>query len=265
MDEGDAMAHRRLALAGLALVVAIGLTGCEPTEDQSAPAASSATTSAAPTAAATELAAAAAKLADDTARLDVSMTGLLSMTGVVDPQAQTARMTMDMGAVSDGTKAEVRKIGDDVWLKLKGPLGRLLNANDQWLHIEASELPAASSFNVLQGDDPAGTQAMVRAMTDVRRTGPRGFTGTVDLTKSPKYSPEMVRALGAKASAVPFTARTDEQGRLVELTTDLSAVVSGAGNVTTKFSDFGVAVDVIRPLPSETSELPSELRNVING
>jgi len=263
------MAHRRLAFASLALLATIGLAGCEPTEDQAAPGASSTAASPAASAgsatAAAELAAAAAKLAGDTAHLEVSMTGLMSMTGVVDPQAQTARMTMDMGAVSDGTKAEVRTIGDDVWLKLKGPLGRLLGANDQWMHLEAADLPAASSFNVLPGNDPGGVQAMVRAMTDVRRDGPYGFTGTIDLTKSPKYSPGTVRALGAGASAVPFTAKTDAQGRLVELTTDLSAVVSGAGNATTKFSDFGVAVDVARPPAAETTELPSQLRNVING
>jgi hypothetical protein len=269
------MPYRRSAYAGLALVAMIGLTGCNPTDDQSAPARSGASqpagtpeVSAAEAAlsadARDELATAAARLADDTVRVHVSVAGQMSMTGVIDPRSQDASMRVDMGQVDDGTQAEIRKLGPDVWVRLKGPVGTLIGADDQWLHLEAADLPETSTFNVITGDDPLGVRATVDAVTEVKRTGTGSFAGLVDLTRTPRYSKQTLSALGAKASAVPFTARIDGQGRLIELTTELSALVSGAGTATTRFSDFGVPVEVERPPADETTEAPSDLRSVLD-
>lgn len=270
------MPYRRSACVGLALVAMIGLTGCDPSDDQSAPApagsasaADPVTASAAPAALAADaraaLSAAAAKLADDTAKVRVSVAGQMSMTGVVDPRSQDASMRMDMGQVDDGTQADIRKIGPDVWLRLKGPVGTLFGTDDQWLHLDAADLPPTSNFNVMSGDDPVSVRAMVDAATKVERTGPAAFAGVLDLSKTAKYSPQTLSALGAKASAVPFTARVDGQGRLIELTTDLSTIASGAGTVRIRFSDFGVKVEVERPPAAETTEVPSDLKSVIDA
>jgi hypothetical protein len=265
------MVTRRSAIVGLALGALIGLTGCVPADDRSAPdpARPSAGLTASPAAQQSdvraELVAAAARLAHNTARVRVSVAGQMSMTGVIDPRSQDASMDMDMGMVDDGTKAEIRKVGPDMWVRFHGSLGTLLGAGDQWLHLSAADIPAESSFNVITGDDPAGVAAMVNAATEVERTGKDGFAGVLDLTRTPKYSARTLTALGAKASAVPFTAKTDAQGRLIMLTTDLSAIVSGAGTATTRFSDFGVAVDVEQPPAGETTELPAQLKSVIDA
>ena len=262
------MAIRRVALIGLVLAGVIGISGCGPTEDQSAPAAPpspSSSPSAEPDDPAAELAEAAARLADDTVRVRVAVTGQMTLTGVLDPRGQAAVAKVDMGAVDDGTQAEVRQVGKDVWIKLKGPVPAMLGGNGQWMHLSAAELSATSNFNVLPGDDPAGARAMIAAMTGIKRSGPHGFTGTMDLTRTSRYSAETLKALGAKAAFVPFTATTDAQGRLTALSTDLSAIVSGAGQLTTAFSDFGVPVDVERPPAAETTELPSELKSVIDA
>jgi hypothetical protein len=257
-------------LAGLALVALIALTGCRPTDDQAAPAVSRSASPPAPSAVpsadpATELAAAAARLGAGTLRIRSSVQGEMSLTGVVDPEAQNAELKMDMGSVDDGTQADIRKVGDDVWVRLRGPLGKLAGTGRQWLHLSASQMTPASSLAVIPGDDPGGALALARAVTAVQRAGPNGYTGTVDLTRTPKYSAATLKALGAKATAVPFTARTDAQGRLVQLTVDMSAVASGAGPASMSFSDFGVPVDVVRPPAAETTELPAELRSAMNA
>ena len=268
------MADRRLALL---LVAAIGLTGCSESGDQpaaapapslspsaSASASVSASASTQPDDPARDLTDAAARLADETARVRVAVTGQLTLTGVLDPRAQAALVKVDMGSVDDGAQAEVRKIGTDMWIRLRGPVPTMLGGTGDWMHLAAADLPAESSFNILPGGDPAGIRTMVAAMTGIKRTGPHTFAGTVDLARSPKYSAETLKALGARASFVPFTATTDAQGRLVALTVDLASIASGAGQLTTRFSDFGVAVDVEPPPADATTEVPSELKSVID-
>jgi hypothetical protein len=288
------MPLRRLASATLALVAMIALTGCDPAKEQPAPARSGAPDPSAATsesaavpdnvaasesaaasgsaaasdsavAARAALVAAAARLADDTARVRVSIAGQMSMTGVIDPRSQHASMRMDMGQVDDGTQAEIRQLGPDVWVRLQGPIGTMFGADDQWLHVAAADLPATSNFKIMTGDDPAGVRAVVDAATEVERTGANSFAGVLDLTRTSKYTAQTLASLGSKASAVPFTAKIDQQGRLIQLTTKLSAIVSGAGSATTRFSDFGVAVEVQRPPADETTELPSDLKSVIDA
>jgi hypothetical protein len=263
------MTNRRLAFAGLALVAAIGLSGCGPTEDRAAPAAGSSaarTQDAAQQASpAEDLAAAALKLGEDTVRVDMRMAGSIGMTGVLDPKAQTARMTMDMSALAKGTKVEMRKIGNDMYMKFGGSLGSMLGGGSKWMHVDVAKLADGSSFNIMPSDDPAGAKGLVKAMNGVERVGEHGFKGTIDLTKTPQYSKQALKSLGGKASSVPFTARTDDQGRLVELTVDMTGVTPGAGEMTTRYSDFGVAVDVAKPPVSQVTELPSQLKGMVGA
>jgi hypothetical protein len=268
------MTDRRLAIAGIALAATLGLTGCGPTDGQAQPRTS------APAAAeqgdpAADLAAAAQKLGEDSLRFQMEMVGSVTASGEADPKAGNARMSMDMGALGDGNKIELRKVGSDIYMKLDGALGQLLGAKSdkEWMHLDASKLPAGSSFNVMSPDDPAGTKAMIAAMTKVERVGEHGYRGSLDLAKSPTYNKkDSLKALGAN-TLVPFTAATDDQGRLVELTLDMSGlgastgagVVPGGGKVKTTYSGFGTKVSVEAPPAASVGELPSEYAALLNN
>jgi hypothetical protein len=266
------MRNRRLAIAGLALVAALGLTGCGPTEDKAkagtgAPAAGSAAAADAGQAdAKAELAAAAQKLGEESMKIDMDMAGTLSMTGVADPKSGTAKMSMEVGSLADDAKIDVRKVGNDLYLKFGGSLAKLLGSDTTkpWKRVDVAKLAEGSSFNIMPKDDPAGTKAMLAAMTKVERVGDHGFKGTLDLTKTPKYNKETLKALGTKATDVPFTATTDDQGRLTELTLDLTAMGAGAGKIKTTYTDFGTPVSVEAPPASQVGELPSELSGLLN-
>jgi hypothetical protein len=267
------MRNRRLAIAGVALVAALGLAGCGPAQDKAkagtgAPAAATAAaTGTGQTDAKAELAAAAQKLAEDSMKIDMDMAGTMSMTGVADPKAGTAKMSMDMGSLADNAKIEVRKVGNDIYLKFGGSLAKLVGSASAkpWMRLDVAKLSEGSSFNIMPKDDPAGTKAMLAAMTKVERVGDNGFKGTLDLTKTPKYHKESLKALSTKATDVPFTATTDGQGRLTELTLDLSAMGAGVGKIKTTYSDFGTPVSVEAPPAAQVGELPSELSGLLNN
>jgi hypothetical protein len=268
------MRNRRPAIAGLALVAALGLTGCGPADSAAQPG-SSAAAVAEQAEPAAELAAAAQKLGEQSLRFEMEMVGAITASGEADPKGGNARMTMDMGALGDGNKIELRKVGTDVYMKFGGAVGQMLGgqSSKEWMHVDAAKLPAGSSFNVMSPDDPAGTKAMVAAMTKVERVGANGYRGSLDLAKSPTYNKkDSLKALGGN-TLVPFTAGTDDLGRLVELTLDMSGLgasagagaVPGGGKVKTTYSDFGTKVSVAAPPAAQIQELPSELAGVLNN
>ena len=252
------MMDRRLMIAGLALAGTLGLTGCGPADgpDQRGTGAPAAAGQGDARAA---LAAAAQKLGEDSLRFEMGMGGAVSASGEADPQAGNARMSMDLGALGGGDKMELRKVGDDIYLKFGGAGGLLGGRSDkEWMHADAAAFPA-------------GTKKMITAMTAVERAGANGYRGSLDLAKSPTYNKKGSLSGLAGNTLVPFTAATDDQGRLVELTLDMSALgassgagaVPGGGKMKTTYSDFGTEVSVAAPPAAAVQEMPSELASML--
>ncbi|BFU42587.1 hypothetical protein KRMM14A1004_08240 [Krasilnikovia sp. MM14-A1004] len=248
------------------LAAAVTVTGCGPNDKPAASGTPTAATeqAAAPADPTAELAAAITKLNEDTMKVSMTMVGGISMNGVADPKAQTAELKMIMGAAGKGTEMEVRKVGTDVYMKIGGELGKLAGGGGKWMHMDTTKLPGGASLGALSGDDPAGTKTLMKAVTDVKRTGEGTFSGTIDLTKAPQYGADKLKELGGKVSAVPFTAKV-EQGRLVEMTVDMSSISPAAGKMTSKYSDFGTPVSVSRPDKSEITELPSQFKGLLGS
>jgi hypothetical protein len=207
---------------------------------------------------AAELAAAAAKLGEQSMKVRMEMAGGVSVSGVADPKAQTADMSMSTGTGSGGTDIKMLRVGNDMWMKFGGSLGTLAG-NGKWMHLDIKEM-----VNGAYGD-PAATAKMINATANVQRTGDHAFKGTLDLTKAQTVSKAAVKAMGDKANAVPFTARTDETGRLVELTVDMGGIAPGAGTMKSTYSDFGTPVSVKAPPAAQVEELPSQLKGILNG
>ncbi|MFI5931610.1 hypothetical protein [Actinoplanes sp. NPDC051494] len=267
------MRVRRPAIAALALVAALGLAGCGPEESASSSGAGTSATGekvAEQASAETELASAVKKLNENTMKVDMRMAGALSMSGVADGRTGNSEMSVDMGSAGSGSTMSMRKIDDDIYLKIGGDLGKTLGASSggkEWMHLDAAKLGAGSSLNFGSKDDPAGAKVLLDAVTGVERVGDHDFKGTLDLTKSPRYNQdkESLAALGDKATNLPFTAKTDTEGRLTELAMDMSGLGAGAGEMTTKYSDFGTEVSVEAPPSSQVQEMPSSLSGILNA
>lgn len=260
------MMTRRLTVSGLALVTALsfGVAGCKDTgTDSAAPAGgnSAAATSAAPQQDPKEaLAAAAGKLGKDTVKVTMKMSGGLDATGVMDPTARKAQMAMNVSAGAQKLKIDVVTLDKDIYLKMTGAP----SMPKKWMHVDAAKVKSGGTLDVMPEGDPAGASKMINTVVDVQRNGEHGFKGTLDLTKSPSANATALKALGDKAKTVPFTATVDDQGRLTDMTVQMSALQPGAGDLKTTYSDFGAPVSVAKPPASQTMEAPKELLGIFN-
>lgn len=257
------MTKRRFTTSGLALVAALslGVAGCsQPAADSPAAPTGEATT-ASQLSALEELQAAVEKLNQESVR--VSLTGgAQSGGGEMDPRAGTAKMNLKMSLGGESMDIEFIRLQDDIYLKVPGLGG---GAAGKWMHIDGSKLAADSSLgNMLRGD-PAGAENLIKGVAEVQRDGERRFKGTIDVTKSPTANSAALGTLGDKAKAVPFTAAVDEQGRLTELTVDMSVLAAALGKLVATYSDFGAPVTVERPAASEVTEAPAELLGAFNA
>jgi hypothetical protein len=257
------MNTRRLTTAGVALVAAIGfaLAGCSSNGSTGGAAAepTASATSAAQLEPREELAAAIEKLNDETVKVTFAMTGF-SGTGALDPAGQKMRLSAETGLGSQIVKINMITLGQDVYMKLDG----LPMASDKWQHIDATKLGNGNQLRQMSSGDPIGANNLLKGIADVQRTGEDSFQGTLDFTKA-STDPKTVEALGDKVKAVPFTARTDGQGRLTQLTVDMQSIQPGLGPIKATYSDYGVPVDVEKPAASEVEEATDEVLRTFGG
>ncbi|MEH1102615.1 hypothetical protein [Micromonospora sp. CPCC 205561] len=250
------MNTRRLATTGVAIVaaLALGLTGCATERDAATPAGDGAATSApagsAPSDARAELVAAALKLNQQSVKMTLK-SSVVNGSGSMDPAARTGDMTMKMGA--EGT-FRILMLGDHAYLKITGMQG----LPKKWLHLDAAKLGKTGQLNLMPDGDPGGAKQMAESVVEVEKTGAGSYSGVLDYTRT-KPDDKAIQALGDKAKAVPFTARADDQGRLVEFAIDTNVLHESLGTLITSYSDFGAPVKVQQPPASDTQEAPQEL------
>jgi hypothetical protein len=254
------MNTRRLTTAGIALVAAVsfGLVGCSSSDSTGG---AESTPSAAPQLEPREeLRAAAEKLNQDTAKVNFTMTGVTG-NGAVDPVAKKLQMSMNLGTGGQSMKMDMRVLSTDVYLRMDG----MPNLPDKWLHVDATKLAAGNQLRQMSSGDPVGVNNLLDGVAEVQRAGEHSFQGTLDFTKSPTVDQESLKVLGDKAKSVPFTAKTDEQGRLSELTVDMDSVQAGLGELKATYSDFGAPVNVEKPAASEIEEAPADVLRSFGG
>ncbi|MEV3993834.1 hypothetical protein AB0J57_33635 [Streptomyces sp. NPDC049837] len=180
-------------------------------------------------------------------RYDVTR-GRHQVTGAADPHARTAwfRQGLTGGPVTTGTIDRGKVV---LPTGTAAPSG----ADPRWVRADGAFTDAV---------DPAGPARELRSVTGARRDG-CAFTGTLAAAAEPavaRSGPGSARPVAATSapppagtSAVDFTARIDDRGRLVHLTTEGSA---GRPPVTARYGNFGLAVTPSAP-PSGGAPAPS--------
>ncbi|GAA0447101.1 hypothetical protein Ade02nite_85440 [Paractinoplanes deccanensis] len=256
-------------MAGLALGAILLAGGCG--SDDSGNSSSGTQTSAAPVATTTtaaaagpaeELQAAYAKFADTPVKFKLTSIGGIGGTGAIDAKARTSEFTTDMG--SSGSML-TRQVGNDLYVKAEGQLASAVGgAEGKWMHIDVSHVPDSSPISA-KNTDPAGTAKLITTASGLTKTGEHAFKGTVDVTKSPSMNAAALKALGAKAKAVPFTAETDDQGNLTKFSMNLESIAPGAGETTATYSDWGAPVDVQAPPAAEVVDMPAKFRKAMGA
>lgn len=196
-------------------------------------------------------------------RYDVTR-GRHHVSGAADPHTRTAwfRQSLTGGAVTSGTIER----GEVV---LPGGATAPDGVDPRWVRADGAFTDAV---------DPAAPARELRSVTQARRKGCT-FTGTLAPTTEPAASagsaePAVARsgvgragpvaatsAPAAGPSAVNFTARIDDRGRLVRLTTDAAADRPRAA---ARYWDFGLAVTASVP-PSGGPPAPSSETATLAG
>lgn len=259
------MNRRMLWAPGVAMAAAIALSGCAETGESPislpsiAVTPTAATTTVPPSEADAALAASTQALTTTSYKASMTLGTALAVTGQIDPQKEAGDTTTKLTTPGGQITIDTRLLGTDAWAKVTG-LGEALPAG--WMHLDTQKASGTDNFSISPGQtDPAKASKFIAASADVQRTGTTGFTGTVDLTKVAGVTGLGSVTIGDGASQkVPFTATTDAQGRLTNLTIDVQkASPELAGPLKIDYTDYGTPVTVQAPNPAEVTEAPESL------
>ncbi|MFV2101699.1 hypothetical protein [Micromonospora sp. LOL_024] len=189
-----------------------------------------------------------------------SMTGK----GTLHKPSNSAQMTMNMGGEDFTMDFDLIQIQPDTWVKVD--LGDLFAGvpgmeafKDKYQHLDAAKASEAKSLDVFkEGTDPADAAAMFEALTDVQKTGEGAYSGTFDLSTvqdSIAADEDLLKALGDRAKAIPFSAKLDAEGRLTELVMSVPAAGEiKAQDFKVTYADYGAATAVQKPPADQVVE-----------
>ena len=261
----------RLAGMGLGLMAAttLAVAGCTdgdttPGSTPSAPSAS-ASSSAADPAATSALSSAAAALATTSFKITMTSGTALSLTGLMDAPNGVGTGTLELKGQNTAVQVKTLLVDQDLYVQVPG-----VTRADTWTHIDVERLPEGANVGLRPGQiDPANTQRLLAATTDVQQVDARSYRGTLDLTKVAGVTgvdKATVETWGAEARSVPFTAGLDEQGRLSALTNQLPAVAGQqAQPLEVLYNDYGTTVTATRPAADKVIEAPENLYTTLGG
>lgn len=253
----------RLRLAGAVLVLftamSLPVAGCGVVvelADRSVPRAPIST----PSPTATPLSPA-EKLADAAAKTNTGVTAVamrapgMTTEAWLDPDGRKATKSIVIGDDDvDLLRVELIQIDNDLYFRAPD----LPGASRKWMRRDIADLPVGSPLRLLPESDHTGAADLVNCVVTVKRHGGLDFTGTMDLTRSRTVDRKILTELGAKATAVPFTARASAGGPLFGITLHLPSVLPTIGKVEYGYSSVDV-LDVQRPPASEVTEPPQSV------
>ncbi|RUL92721.1 MULTISPECIES: hypothetical protein [Micromonospora] len=184
--------------------------------------------------------------------------------GSIHKPSNSAQMAMKAGDETFTMEFDVIQIDSETWVKMD--LGELLaglpgmaEMKDKYQYIDAAKAGDAKNLDMLKdGSDPANAAEMFKGLSDVQETGPGTYSGKVDMTAatdSVAADEDVIKALGDQAKQIPFTAKLDDQGRLIELVISVPAAGdTKAQDVTIKYADYGAAKAAQKPPADQVVE-----------
>ncbi|WBB77459.1 hypothetical protein O7606_14300 [Micromonospora sp. WMMD882] len=201
--------------------------------------------------------------------------GGLDGAGRVHLPTRSAEMSLTGGDASDDLSMELHLVfvDTDTWVKVQlgGAMATAAPADvtsGKYQHLDRSRIKGLDRLAFDFTDvDPAGSEALTRAVTDVRKTGAGMYAGTLDATRvgdSKVLDAATVRALAGKASALPFTAKLDAQGRLTEFGVEIPAAGDAkARNLLITYADYGATTPVQQPPAGQVVEASDDVYKLL--
>ncbi|WIM95676.1 hypothetical protein ACTOB_007801 [Actinoplanes oblitus] len=261
----------RLAGLGLAAATAtFAVVGCASqntpaTSASSAPPVSAVPSTSADPAAVGALSDAATALGNTSFKMTMTSGAGFQLTANLDAPHGTGNAEMTAKGANTALTVRTLLAGQDLYAQIPG-----VTQGTTWTHLDMARLPDGANFGLKPGQiDPANTAELLRATTDVTKSGENSYAGTLDLTKAAGVagiSKVTVDGYGADAQKVPFEATLDQQDRLEQLTLRLPAVDNReAQPLVIKYSDYGQTVSAERPPAGQVTEAPDNVYQALGG
>ncbi|MET7961282.1 hypothetical protein ABZ356_05145 [Micromonospora zamorensis] len=191
--------------------------------------------------------------------------------GLVHKPSNSAQFTMKFGDASQDMSIEMDLIyiDSDSWVKMD--LGGAMVAaipgatknKGKYQHLDKTKVEGIKDLQLdPESLDPVDSEALVKGVTDVQKTAEGTYSGKIDIsaaTESVALDEDVVKALGAQAKALPFTAKLDPQGRLTELAIAVPAAgETAAHEVKIGYTGYGTGAGAQKPPADKVVEAPAE-------
>jgi len=180
----------------------------------------------------------------------------ITISGAVDAPAGVLKVSM-----SGPTELEAFTTSGSLYVKADGPAG------ESWMKVDFARLRPESQLR--GGVDIRSQAGIVAGIVSVEQVGPGSYKGVADLNAAAAAADESQRAalsaaasVAQNASAVPYEATIDGQGRLTRLFYAME-MPSGAVETTLALSNFGEPVQVQTPPESEVWEATDDMYAVL--
>jgi hypothetical protein len=261
--------NRRWAVVGLAVVVSLSLatTACATATGQEGEIGGSGPTtdSRSPEEA---LLASVEALKTQPFHNKTELTGGITFEGDVDPAAKagTSKLVADLGSVY--IAIDQLKFADESYAKVDSKnVDALATVPSTWLKLDLKKIKEPDAYRLVDPDPMGLAKRVIPALSNVERYGNYGFKGTIDLNKAIKsrlVDDDTVKQLKEKASAIPFEASVDEQGR-IEI---FKIIVPAEGTVkaetwVSQYSAYGKPVTINKP--TSTTAAPTAAYTFFNA
>jgi hypothetical protein len=194
--------------------------------------------------------------------------GPISGTAQLDPPNHSAAATAGGKVGGVTVKVSVIYIAPDAWVQLGdfGPLNARYGLRpNKWMKLDRKKVdPNTLPLDFQQGDN-LDLRTLFSQVGDVQRVDATHYSGTIDLNQATGVSApsdDDLKKIGAKASAVPFTATLDDKGRLTQLDID-----TGDPDTSSHFtvSGYGTPQAIKAPDAAQVVPTPQSLYAFLNG
>ncbi|MGK5738364.1 hypothetical protein [Micromonospora sp. URMC 103] len=260
---------RRWSFGMLAATLLVpGLTACNSGTDADEPAAANSSAAAVPADPKEALLASTKELEKGNFTFTLAGDGVTGQ-GLVHKPSNSAQVTMTMDDGS-GTKMgmELIHIQPESWVKLDlGELGAMIPGaaamKDKYQHLDQSKVKDVRDLTLNMEDlDPGDSAMVLKGVTEVQKTGEGAYSGKVDVsgvTDADSLDADVIKALGAQAKSLPFTAKLDAQGRLTEWVISIPAAgETKAHDIKVTYADYGNATAAQKPAADKVVEAPAQ-------
>jgi len=179
-----------------------------------------------------------------------------AMTVQLDSANHNAEINMSMLDKGVAKHVTMRFVGKKAFMKMPDPQDK--STDKTWMSVDPKAAGGGAS-GVEGGADAMGADQFITLIARAEQTGAHSFSGALDGTRTPQGKDaaflKKVPLLNS-LTEIPFTAETDDQGRLTKM-----AIQVKDEKVAITYSDYGTKVDIAEPPAAEVLDLASIMKS----